>query len=298
VEQGTAVVRVRVHFSDSATVEHDLRAGVDTAEWAHERPDVRNAIRHALAPIFDARPGDEKNSYPAHRYLALVPLGARGHVSKIEITNLTNSSPLALWKATLHDSVSRSSTPISSLSSERWEAVYQQDHTLIMRNRRALPRAWLVSEAESTDGEEALRRISGESERAFDPRRTALLEVAPAEMPTLPGGELAPGSTANITAYEPNRLVIETRAAQPTMLVLSEMFYPGWEATIDDAATRIHLTNFLLRGVFVPAGAHRIEMRYRAPAARNGAIISACTLVGLCLLVIFDRRTKGRRSQT
>jgi hypothetical protein len=295
MEQGRAVARVRVHFADAPAVERDLRAGVDTAEWAHERPDVRQAVRHALAPVFDARPGDERNSYPSHRYLALVPLGARGRVDKIEITNLTEGAPLALWKATVHDSAGTSSTPLSPLSPEWWEAVYQQDHVLIMRNRRAQPRAWLVAEAESVDGEEALRRISGEGAREFDPRRTALLEVAPAEMPALSGGELTAESTARITEYEPNRLVVETRAPQATVLVVSEMFYPGWEATVDGAAARIHLTDFLLRGVALPAGAHRVEMRYRAPAARNGAIISACTLVGLCLLVIFDRRAKRRR---
>ncbi|MDQ1610385.1 MAG: hypothetical protein QOG00_316 [Pyrinomonadaceae bacterium] len=297
MEQGRAVARVRVHFADApaAVVERDLRAGVDTAEWAHERPDVRQAVRHALAPVFDARPGDERNSYPSHRYLALVPLGARGRVDKIEITNLTDGAPLALWKATVHDSAGASSTPLSPLSPDGWEAVYQQDHVLIMRNRRAQPRAWLVAEAESVDGEEALRRISGEGAREFDPRRTALLEVAPAELPALSGGELTTESMARVTEYEPNRLVVETRATQVTVLVVSEMFYPGWEATVDGAAARIHLTDFLLRGVFVPAGAHRVEMSYRAPAARNGAIISACTLVGLCLLVIFDRRAKRRR---
>ncbi|HYG11914.1 MAG TPA: hypothetical protein VD835_18345 [Pyrinomonadaceae bacterium] len=303
VEQGAPVARLRFLFADDdnaggsepRVVERELRAGVDTAEWAHERPDVRSAIRHALAPVFDARPGDEKNSYPSHRYLALVPLGVRGRVDKIEITNLTDGSPLALWKATLHDSAAGTSTPVSSPSSEWWKAVYQQDHALIMRNLRALPRAWLVGEAEAVDGEEALRRISGESQHAFDPRRTALLEVAQAELPALPGGELAAGSTAQVTVYEPNRLVIDTRATTATVLVVSEMFYPGWEATIDDAPARIHLTNFLLRGVYVPAGEHRIEMRYRAPAARNGAIISAFTFLGLGLLLIADRRAKRRR---
>jgi hypothetical protein len=331
-EQGTVVARVRFRFSDEHGggsdphfVERELRAGVDTAEWAHERPDVRHAVRHALAPVFDARPGDEKNSYPAHRYVALVPLGARGRVNKIEITNLTKGSPLALWKATLHDSASKISTPMSSLASEWWEPVYQENHALVLKNKRALPRAWLVGQAESVDGEEALRIISGQSRiggeaktaregktggassvgggkdgeandrRDFDPRRTALLEVAPAELPALPGGELAPDSAARVTLYEPNRLVIDTRAAQPAVLVVSEMFYPGWEATVDGRPTRIHLTNYLLRGVVVPAGEHRVEMRYRAPAARNGAIISACTLAGLCLLVMFDRRRQRRR---
>jgi hypothetical protein len=307
VEQGTPVARVRFQFADEdgndkegdpRVFEQMLRAGVDTAEWAHERPDVRHAVRHALAPVFDARPGDAQNTYPAHRYLALVPLGARGRVDKIEITNLTAGSPLALWKATVHDAAGTTSTPLSALSPEWWEAVYQQDHALIMRNRRAQPRAWLVSEVESVDGEEALRRITGEGAREFDPRRTALLEVAPAELPVLGGGELPPGSAARVTEYEPNCIVIETNATAETLLVVSEMFYPGWEATVDGRPTRIHLTNFLLRGVFVPAGAHRVEMRYRAPAARNGAIISACTLAGLCLLVIFDRRARRRTSGT
>ncbi|HEV2801024.1 MAG TPA: YfhO family protein [Pyrinomonadaceae bacterium] len=295
MEQDTEVARVRVQFSGAPAVERILRAGIDTAEWAHERPDVRHAVRHALAPVFDARPGDEQNSFPAYRYIASLPLGARGRVEKIEITNLTSRSSLALWKATLHDSASKTSTPISAVPYESWETVYQQDHALIMRNRRALPRAWLVGAAESVDGEEAFRRISGEGAHSFDPRRTALLEVAPAEMPALTGGELAAGSTARIVEYEPNRLSIETNANEPSILVVSEMFYPGWEATVDGSYARIHLTNYLLRGVHVPAGAHRVEMRYTAPAARNGAFIAACTFVGLCLLSLFDRRAKRRR---
>jgi hypothetical protein len=304
VKQGEAVARVRVQYSGEGgneggprVVERTLRAGVDTAEWAHERPDVRVSIPHALAPVFDARPGDEQNSYQAHRYLALVTLGARGRVDRIEITNLTGGSPLALWKASVHDTASENSTPLSPLHAE-WEPVYQHDQALILRNRSTLPRAWLVGEAEAVDGEEALRRISGESGRDFDPRRTALLEVAPTEMPALAGGALGPESAARVSVYEPNRLVVETRASSASVLVVSEMFYPGWEATIDDRPARIHLTNFLLRGVYVPAGEHRVEMRYRAPAARNGAIISACTLGVLCLLVVFDRRAKKRISRT
>ncbi|HEX8457746.1 MAG TPA: YfhO family protein, partial [Pyrinomonadaceae bacterium] len=305
VEQGTAVARVRVQFSGASeaessgtlAVERILRAGVDTAEWAHERPDVRHAVRHALAPVFDTRPGDEQNSYPSLRYIALLPLGARGRVRKIEITNLTSGSPLALWKATLYDSASKTSTPLSAAVYESWETVYQQDHALIMRNRRALPRAWLVGEAEAVDGEEALRRINGESPTPFDPRRTALLEVAPTELPALAGGELNADSTARVVKYEPNRLLIETEADRAALLVVSEMFYPGWEATVDGSEARIHLTNYLLRGVHVPAGKHRVEMRYTAPAARNGAVISACTLAGLCLLSFFDRRARRRMGE-
>jgi len=48
--------------------------------------------------------------------------------------------------------------------------------------------------------------------------------------------------------------------------------------TIDGQPTRIMLTDYVLRGVAIPSGKHRIEMRYRAPAARNGAIVSAISI--------------------
>jgi hypothetical protein len=295
LEQGTVVAKIRVQLSGGELVERDLRAGIDTAEWAHERADVRALIRHALAPVFDSRAGDERNSFSSHRYLARVPLGARARVERIEITNVTQNAPLNLVKATLYDSATKHATPLTLASSESWEPIYQKDGALLLHNRRALPRAWLVGAAEAVDGEEALRRIRGESEKEFDPRRTALLEVKPEELPVLAGGDLSPAGAARIVTYEPSRVVIETDAPSAAMLVVSEIIYPGWEATVDEAAAHIHATDYLLRGVFVPAGAHRVEMRYRAPAARIGALISACTLLLLCGLALYDWRATVKR---
>jgi len=120
------------------------------------------------------------------------------------------------------------------------------------------------------------------------------LEVAQAELPTLPGGELAAGAGAHIVEYGPNALTVETESPTATLLVVSEMFYPGWEARVDGQGARIHLTDFLLRGVAVPAGRHRVEMRYRAPAARNGAIISALSLGCLLTLACLTWRSRRR----
>jgi uncharacterized membrane protein YfhO len=91
-------------------------------------------------------------------------------------------------------------------------------------------------------------------------------------------------------------LAIATNAEVPTVLVLSENYYPGWEATLDGQHAPIMLANYLLRAVYVPSGQHQIEMRYRATGARNGAIISILTLTILIGLFIYGRRTARARS--
>ncbi len=303
---GALVAHVRVHTTGGRVVERQLRAGSDTAEWAHERADVRAVVRHARAPVFDSTPaGDERGEYSSHRYHATIALGERLDVERVEIVNAAREAvALAVWKASLHDAARGQTQPLrrtqrslyARLDAERWSAVYDADDVLVLENKRALPRAWLVGEAEAVDGEEALRRISGESGRDFDPRRTALLEVAPTEMPALAGGALGPESAARVSVYEPNRLVIETRASSASVLVLSEINYPGWEATVDGAAASIHATDYLLRGVYVPAGEHLVEMRYRAPAARNGAIISALSLCALGALLFYSSTRETRRA--
>ena len=292
---GAVVARLRLHASDGRVFERELRAGMDTAEWAHDRADVLRVIRHRLAPVFDSFPGDEQSSFIFHRYWTRIPLDERATIDSIEITNVSAHALLGIWKMTLYDSATNFSMPLPHYDLNRWEPAYEQDGVEIIRNKHALPRVWLVAEALAVDGEEALSRIRGESDESFDPERTALLEVSPEELPKLPGGALAPNSSARLVASEPNRLIIETESPTPTVLVVSEANYPGWAATVDGQPTPVHAADFLLRGVALTAGAHRVEMRYTAPAARNGAMLSALTLLGLAALAFIERRARRKR---
>jgi Bacterial membrane protein YfhO len=291
--QGAPVARVLVRTTDGRTFEFALRAGVDTAEWAHERTDVRPFIKHTLAPIYNEYAGDAAHSFTAYRYLARVSLGAAAQVERVEIKNVTTSATLDLAAVTLFDSAGRTSTPLLPIDPDRWQAVYHRDDVLILRNARALPRAWLVAEAEAIDGDEALRRISGdETAGAFDPHRTALLEVKPAELPALQDGALANASAQVV--YQPNRIEIETLADASALLVVSEMSYPGWVATIDGKSAPIYTTDFILQSVPVPAGRHNVVLRYTAPAARMGALIGLCALFIMCALFVAHRRTNSK----
>jgi hypothetical protein len=294
---GTEVARVRVVSAEGRIVESQLRLGIDTAEWAHERANVRESVRHSLAPVFSTAAADPNDPEPVYRFIARFPLGAQMRVDHIEITNVSQRIVLLLSKATLFDSVTRFSMPLPHYDLEKWRPLYDQNGALVLRNEKALPRVWLVAEAEAVDAEEALRRIRGQG-RDFDPRRTVLLEVQSRDLPLLPGGQISSAATARVAAHEDNRLVIDTTADSAAVLVVSEINYPGWVATVDGASVPIHTADFLLRGVTLPAGSHRIEMRYTAPAARKGALISVFTILVLGALVVYARRANLRSTST
>ncbi len=77
-----------------------------------------------------------------------------------------------------------------------------------------------------------------------------------------------------VTAWSPNRLALACASATPRFLVLSEMYLPGWTAAVDGAATPIYRTNYLFRGVVVPAGQHTVTFDYRPGSVLVGAAMS------------------------
>jgi len=288
IPDGAPVARVKLRAKDGGVIERELLAGRDTAEWAYDRADVRAAIKHRRAKVAESW---DAEGFQAHRYLARLNF-PRAEFERIELDYLKQGGAVVIKCASLFDSATGRSTPIgnASLPYERWRRVGSFGEVDLYENLRALPRAWLVPKAQIVSAEEALRRIHGEGEH-FDPRKTALIEPNDKAQIAFPQNEFENKAEARIAGYEPNRLAIETVADKPATLVLSEISYPGWEATIDGQTTTIFTANYLLRGVVVPEGKHRVEMRYTAPAARRGAIISALTLLALSGGFIFCRRS-------
>ena len=109
-------------------------------------------------------------------------------------------------------------------------------------------------------------------------------------------GRCAPASvgSARIVKLEPERVVVETDALRRALLVLSDVHYPGWKATVDGRETPIQRVDYLLRGVPLEAGGHTVEFRYEPDSWRVGWIVSLVALVGLVgvLLWVLVRRRR------
>jgi uncharacterized membrane protein YfhO len=91
--------------------------------------------------------------------------------------------------------------------------------------------------------------------------------------------EPARPESARIVSYLPNRVEIETDVAAPGVLVLTDMYYPGWICTIDGRDELVFPVDHIFRGVRVRPGDRSVVFTYAPASFRNGAIVTTAGVV-------------------
>lgn len=97
---------------------------------------------------------------------------------------------------------------------------------------------------------------------------------------------------ADIVDYKSGRIVIKTNALHEGVLVLRDLYHPGWQATVDGLPTEVRPVNYIMRGVPIPAGQHEIIFTFRPTSLIIGCIVSFISLiiiVGAALMLKFPR---------
>jgi len=154
-------------------------------------------------------------------------------------------------------------------------------------NSTALGNAWLVNSYEIVaDGDAEIAALE-----TLQPKNKAVVQKAYAGI--LDGLTIQPDPTASIklTSYHPDKMVYDYNAASEQLAVFSEIFYgpdKGWNLYIDDQKVDNGITkvDYLLRAARLPAGKHKVEMRFEPRSYYLGKTISMITS-GLLLLALF-----------
>ena len=76
------------------------------------------------------------------------------------------------------------------------------------------------------------------------------------------------------------------------------MYYEkGWKATIDGKDTEIFNVNYVLRGLQIPAGKHKIEFKFEPDVVKTGSTIALIStllmLIAICLGIFYWRKNSG-----
>ncbi len=162
-----------------------------------------------------------------------------------------------------------------------YRLIYSGD-VKIYDNLDVMPRAFIVYDWQQTTDITSAINIMRSTD--FDVRNSAVLitsEVLPVE--SQPQDTNTVGGYVEIESYSPERVSLISNAAKDGLLVLTDSYYPGWEASVDGQNVPIQRANGQFRGVFVPAGQHEVVFDLDPQSYNYGRAIS---LVGLAVILI------------
>jgi len=152
------------------------------------------------------------------------------------------------------------------------ELLTRTEHAYIYRNHHALPRAWALP------AEVARPFLTSDTHANWTQQLEALYTAASKWRGAM-------RSTVAVQEYQADRIVLEVTVDGPSVLILSEHWYPGWLAWVDDVPAEVLPVTGLLRGVLLEAGGHRVVLAYQPLTVRIGMGISTVAIVGLLLFI-------------
>ncbi|HEY3119558.1 MAG TPA: YfhO family protein [Vicinamibacteria bacterium] len=289
VGNGEVVAVVHLRLASGRELPLPIRAGEHTAEWAWDRADVRSRVAHARAPVLESWPA---GGFEGHRYLATLVLPGRYHVDGARLERAPGSGHFVLSRLAVRDSVSGRLAPVSLPSAYVSDMARLREVAvtpavrlfalpLTARHARVADRLRLLA-----DDDAVLRALGG---GGLDPHRDAL--AVQAEVPDLTMPDGAQSSRAEVARAEGGRL--DVLAEGPGLLVVAEAWDRGWSAEVDGHAARIFRVDHAQMALPLPAGRHRIALRYHARGLLAGAGLSLGAALGLAGWWMRERAANG-----
>jgi hypothetical protein len=150
---------------------------------------------------------------------------------------------------------------------------------------------WSLLQQVGTNDFLTLKELASPS---FDPWKTVFLADAPAPPPPPATATNGNSGAVEFTNYSPTDIKLHTQAPTPTVLLLNDQYDPHWSVTVDGKPAPLLRANFIMRGVYLPAGEHSVEFRFRLPIKPLYVTVSAMVLGILLCGFLFYLEHKPR----
>ncbi|MFN8275901.1 MAG: YfhO family protein [Chitinophagales bacterium] len=152
----------------------------------------------------------------------------------------------------------------------------------VATNPAALGNCWFVDEVKVVkNADEEMKALD-----QFDPSKTAIIDQRfQNDISGFQGGKDA-ASGIRVTAYQSNKIDYEYSAPKSQLAVFSEIYYqPGWKAMVDGKEVPIVRANYVLRAMLLPAGQHKLEMRFEPASYFTGEKVAYAASAGVLILI-------------
>ncbi|TAK34633.1 MAG: hypothetical protein EPO21_09005 [Chloroflexota bacterium] len=296
VQQGNTVGEITLTDADGLRTSLPLRAGIETADLAYDRPYAGPFHHFRPQSAFSLRQWSPHGSQASSTlYTARIALPTATSVDRIYLSGVDAEASLEVYGLAVRDAATGQ---LSQLLVRRDEKlVYQDQDVLIYERSSYMPRAFVTPRAKIVDSD--AEALSYMAEAPFDPWQTVVLIHKPddslAAVPIQDGASpryvsvnpvASVAADARITAYMPEEVSVQTSAESGAYLVLTDSFYPGWRAFIDGRETQIYRADYLFRAVRIPPGQHNVVFVYDSTLIKVGKWISAISGSALLLFLL------------
>ena len=104
-------------------------------------------------------------------------------------------------------------------------------------------------------------------------------------------------SIVKMTQYKPNNLSYEVKSDKGGVIVFSEIYYPGWTATVDGQPVELGRVNYILRAINVKPGSHKVVLDFHPSSIRKTETVAYVAYVVLALLIVVGIVVEWRKSK-
>jgi hypothetical protein len=171
-------------------------------------------------------------------------------------------------------------------SAGRYSLAFNNRYVAAFENKSVMPRGFLLPAKGMSvlpNDDDQLRVLR---DPAFDPEKTFTVSTMPDALKQQPQtvSNLSVSNHVDIVSSHINDVVLRAASAEPSVLILSQTYYPGWRAEVDGKRTDVFRADLSLTGVVVPAGSHDVRFVFRPNSVLFGAALSAIAVVVLLLI--------------
>jgi hypothetical protein len=176
-----------------------------------------------------------------------------------------------------------------AISPTHFRLVYADEVAKVYENPTAFPRVFVVHRFQTASSFEEAQNIIRNLD--FNLGECVVLDASPSksEVKALERAPMKDDSTAEIVCYEPDKVVIRARAEHSGLLVLTDTFYPGWNAYVDGRQTRIYQADGLVRAVYLDEGEYTVEFVYSPESFKIGLAITMVSVAAVLTLATKDK---------
>lgn len=277
------IAQVTLTFVDGRQDSFILRAGQDTAEGNY---DSLQNVAHRQAEVGVNWPYEAGGV----DYISIYPLSPATPIAELMVETLLPEGEFVLRGLSfIHQPTATSRSVILST-----EGDYRQVHSgdvKVYENRDVQPRVFVVHQAERVaDDKEAIERMKSPE---FDPATTIIHITENGETQSIETkGTPATQGNVEIVDHTPERVEITVSLNSPGWVVLTDTYYPGWQATLNGQPVEIERANIMFRSVAVPEGNHTLVFEFKPTSLRTGSIISGLALLIVGVGLVISRRQR------